>query len=239
VRIAVVSDIHGNLTALEAVIADLRERGPDMILHGGDLADSGSAPAETVDRIRELGWPGVAGNTDEMLYSPDKLRDFAVESPRLQTVFGAVEDIAAATRETLGEARLAWLRSLPGVQVAGAAALVHARPGDAWRAPAPDASDAELAATFGELDRPVSVYAHIHRPFVRRVGSFVIANTGSVSLSYDGDVRASYLIIDDGVPAIRRVEYDAEKECRRMIERGIPHAEWVGRMLRSGHFEMP
>ena len=71
----------------------------------------------------------------------------------------------------------------------------------------------------------------------------VVANTGSVSLSYDGDPRASYLIVDDSVedsvPVIRRVKYDVELECRRMMERRVPHAEWVGAMLRSARFQMP
>ncbi len=60
-RIAVVSDIHGNLTALEAVLADLQQTSPDLVLHGGDLADGGSSPIEVVDRIRDLGWQGVMG----------------------------------------------------------------------------------------------------------------------------------------------------------------------------------
>jgi 3',5'-cyclic AMP phosphodiesterase CpdA len=59
------------LTALEAVLADLQQTSPDLILHGGDLADGGSRPAETVDRIRDLGWQGVMGNTDEMLCRPE------------------------------------------------------------------------------------------------------------------------------------------------------------------------
>src|ERR1700688_2074178 len=105
-RIAIVSDIHGNLTALEAVVADLQRTAPDLILHGGDLADSGSAPAETVDRIRELGWPGVAGNTDEMLYLPHKLTEFAAAAPALEKVFDAVKEIASAAREELGGERL-------------------------------------------------------------------------------------------------------------------------------------
>ncbi|MFZ0593690.1 MAG: metallophosphoesterase, partial [Bryobacteraceae bacterium] len=67
-RIAIVSDIHGNRTALEAVIADLRQMSPDLTFHGGDLAHGGASPAETVDRIRDLGWQGVLGNTDEMLF---------------------------------------------------------------------------------------------------------------------------------------------------------------------------
>ena len=237
-RIAIVSDIHGNLTALEAVLTDLRITAPDLILHGGDLAD-GSAPAETVDQIRELGWQGVHGNTDEMLYSPDKLRVFAEGAPGLRKIFDAVEDIAGVTRAALGEERLAWLKSLPSVQRADVVALVHASPGDAWRAPGAEAADAELEATYRVLERPVAVYGHIHRPFVRRVGAMAVANGGSVRLSYDGDTRASYLLIDDAVPVIRRVAYDVEAECRSMIQRGVPHADWVGAMLRSGRFQIP
>ena len=66
-RIAIVACIHGNRTAFEAILADLRRMSPDLILHGGDLADCGSSPSGIVDEIRDLGWPGVAGNTDEML----------------------------------------------------------------------------------------------------------------------------------------------------------------------------
>jgi 3',5'-cyclic AMP phosphodiesterase CpdA len=71
-RIALVSDVHGNLTALEAVIADIDRRGPDAVVHGGDLVLMGPEPAQVVDRVRELGWPGVVGNTDELLWHPDE-----------------------------------------------------------------------------------------------------------------------------------------------------------------------
>ena len=76
-RIAIVSDIHGNQTAFEAVLADLRQTAPDLILHGGDLADSGTSPKEIVDCIRDLGWQGLIGNTDEILCTPESglLRD--------------------------------------------------------------------------------------------------------------------------------------------------------------------
>ena len=79
------------------------------------------------------------------------------------------------------------------------------------------------------------IYGHIHKPFVR--GGVI--NTGSVSLSYDGDPRASYLLIDDGVPSIRRVEYDVAKESKALVDRGVPHAEWIAAMLAAGCFIMP
>ena len=76
-RIAIVSDLHGNLSAFEAVLADLRSAAPDLVLHGGDLADPGSSPVEVIDQIRDLGWSGVYGNTDEMLVDPASFDRFA------------------------------------------------------------------------------------------------------------------------------------------------------------------
>src|SRR5579859_4556553 len=131
-RIAVVSDIHGNRTAFEAVLADLRETSPDLILHGGDLADSGSSPAEIVDRIRDLGWQGVVGNTDEMLFRPESLGEFAAQAPQMQSLFAAIGEMAAAAREGLGDERLGWLRELPSRQIIGDVALVHASPESVW-----------------------------------------------------------------------------------------------------------
>src|SRR5580700_2280901 len=125
-RMAVVSDIHGNRTAFEAVLADLRLTSPDLILHGGDLVASGASPAEIVDRIRELRWPGVVGNTDEMLWAPQSLTDLANQAPKLQPLLATFQAMATATREALGVERLTWLRGLPRLQVHGSMALVHA-----------------------------------------------------------------------------------------------------------------
>ena len=238
-RIAVVSDIHGNRTAFEAVLADLRQTSPDLILHGGDLAHGGSSPVEIVDRIRDLGWPGVLGNTDEMLFRPESLKEFASQSPRIQPLFAAIEEMAAVTCEALGEERLAWLSDLPLTQTYNSMALVHASPGDTWRAPVPEANDAELESVYGPLGKPVAVYAHIHRPYLRSMAGMTVANTGSVSLSYDGDRRAAYILLDESGPTIRRLEYDLERELKALSSCGLPHADWMAKMLESGCFQMP
>jgi putative phosphoesterase len=238
-RIAIVSDIHGNRTAFEAVLTDLQQTSPDLILHGGDLADSGSSPIDIVDHIRDLGWQGVLGNTDEMLFKPESLTDFASQSPQLKPMFAAVEEMAAATRETLGEERLTWLSSLPRTQIHIPISLVHASPESTWRAPVPEASDAELESVYRPLGQPVAVYAHIHRPFIRRVSGITVANTGSVSLSYDGDRRAAYLMLDGFEPTIRRVEYNIDRELKALSVCGLPHADWIAKMLASAQPQMP
>jgi len=239
VRIAIVSDIHGNRTALEAVLADLRLTSPDLILHGGDLPYGGANPAAIVDHIRDLGWPGVLGNTDEMLFDPESLASVAAQSPHLQPLWTAIQETAAATCETLGEERLAWLRTLPRTQLEGPMALVHASPDSTWRAPAPEASDAELQSVYSPLGRPVAVYGHIHRSYIRTLPNITIVNTGSVSLSYDGDRRAAYLLLDGSTPSIRRVEYDVDKELQALSVCGLPHAAWMAKTLASASPQMP
>ena len=84
-RIAVVSDIHGNLTAFEAVLKHLRDSAPDLVLHGGDLAEGGARPVEVIDSIRTLGWQGVVGNTDEVLWAPERLEEMSARSPTAST----------------------------------------------------------------------------------------------------------------------------------------------------------
>lgn len=238
-RIAIVSDIHGNRTAFEAVVDDLRETSPDLILHGGDLAHGGASPAEIVDRVRELGWQGVMGNVDEMMFAPEALTAFAARSPQLAGLFKVIEEMAAWTREALGEERIAWLSPLPRVLIESPIALVHASPDSAWQAPGADAGDAELKSAYGPLGEPVAVYGHIHCAYIRSAGGMTVANTGSVGLPFDGDRRAAYLLVGDGVPSIRRVEYDVEKEMKLLSECGLAHSGWVARTLASASFQMP
>jgi putative phosphoesterase len=234
-RLAVVSDIHGNRTAFEAVLADLRDAAPDRVLHGGDLADGGSSPVAVLDQVRELGWPGVLGNTDEMLFRPAALDAFAGRSKAPPALWNAVREIAAATRATLGAERLEWLSHLEACIVLGNVTLLHAAPASCWQAPAIDAGEEELRATYS-LGSAIVVYGHTHVPGVRRLaGSLprLVINTGSVGLPYDGDPRASYLLLDGEHAEIRRVAYDVERELALLAGCGLPGAAWTAKMLRA------
>jgi putative phosphoesterase len=240
-RVAVLSDIHGNLTAFEAVLADVGQCSPDLVLHGGDLADPGSSPVEIVDRIRSLGWPGVMGNADEMLVQPDSLEEFARQSSAPPSLWDVIRQIASVTRSSLGAERLAWLSELPRVKTEADFALVHATPESCWQTPPTEATDAELKKLYGSLGRPIVIFGHTHRPFIRGIAGQprLLINTGSVGLSYDGDPRASYLILDQNVPSIRRVDYDVDRELKALASCGLPGAEWTAAMLRKSSPQMP
>jgi predicted phosphodiesterase len=240
-RIAILSDIHGNLTALEAVLADLREQAPDLILNGGDVADGGSSPAEVVDRLRDLGCVGVMGNGDEMLVRPAALEEFAANSAAPPAMWDAVRAMAAATRERLGEDRLAWLAELPSSLLLPELALVHATPRSCWHAAPATASDADLAEIYAPFGRNVIAFGHTHVPMIRKLSNsgITLINTGSVGLPFDGDPRASYLLLTNGEPEIRRVPYDIEVECAVLQSSSLPAASWTGAMLRAAAPRMP
>jgi putative phosphoesterase len=240
-RIAILSDIHGNLTALDAVSADLRDAAPDLVIHAGDLADGGSSPVEVVDRIRAMGWPGVMGNGDEMLSRPDSLEEFAHRSSAPPALWAVVREMAGFTREALGEVRLSWLGQLPIALVRAGLAVVHASPQTCWKAPPANAPDSDLDRAYGALGQPLVVFGHTHLPSIRRLTGTVklLINCGSVGLPHDGDPRASYLLLDDGTPQIRRVAYDVEKEIQKLASCGLPSAEWVALMLRTAAPAMP
>ncbi len=226
-RIAIVSDVHGNLLALEAVLADLGAVRPDLVVQGGDLALGGPRPAEVVDRVRELGWPGVLGNTDAVLAD-----DGTIPEPAR----GFMAPPAARSREMLGPERVAWLTGQPMEWRDGGVALVHAAPGDCWTVVAHDASDARLRETYGLLGVPIAIYGHIHHAYLRRLDGLTVVNTGSLSLSLDGNLRATYVVVEDGQIKHRRVAYDVERVASDLLAMDYPNAEAYALWLRTGAF---
>jgi len=239
-RIAIISDVHGNLTALDPVLSDLRQQKPDVIFHGGDLPYGGSNPAEVIDCIVQEGWKGVLGNTDELLWDSSARPALETSAPKLKPLFKVLFEMCGpATRKMIGELRLAWLRQLPMELRHDNLVLMHASPGNLWRAPMDTADDAEMETAYGHLKAEIVVYCHIHRPFIRKVGSMTVCNAGSVGSPHDGDPRASYLMIDDGKSAIRRVAYDVEKEVGRLLASDYPYKEWIAEMRRKGSYVPP
>jgi diadenosine tetraphosphatase ApaH/serine/threonine PP2A family protein phosphatase len=222
------------------VLADIERHAPDLVLHGGDLALMGAQPAEVIDRVRELGWPGVVGNTDEVLWRPQEQARQEELAPKLGALLSLIfQEYAPATLELLGQERVTWLRQLPAQQRVEDLVLVHAAPGDLWRAPMPDAEDDELSAVYEPLDAATAVYGHIHRPYARMLTRLTVANSGSVGMPWDGDSRACYLLIEDGRPQSVRIEYDIEREAALLLGSGYPDASRLVEMRRRGAFLKP
>ena len=237
-RTAIVSDVHGNLSALEAVIRDIKTVGVDVIVNGGDLVGSGRRPAEVIDLVSSLQWPGIVGNTDEVLWKPQPLHDLAERLPALKATWDIVFEDVERTRSAIGDRRLQWLRNLEGQWSTTGVTVVHASPGDTWKAPGPSATDEEMAEAYGGLRSPLVIYGHFHVPFIRSIPDFLVANSGSVGMPYDGDSRASYLIVENGRPAIHRVEYDIEAEIAE-LKAVHPRGEWIAAILRAGKYLPP
>lgn len=240
-RVAILSDIHGNLSAFEAILADIYQVAPDLVFHGGDLADGGSCPTEIIDQIRDLGWQGVMGNGDEMLCRPESLEDFAVQSSAPPALWVCVREMAVATRSILGAERLSWLKQLPMSLAQDGLAVVHATPQSCWKVPPGSVSDEELERIYSPLGLPIVIFGHTHIPVIRKMSGNpkLFINAGSVGLPYDGDPRASYLLLDESRPVIRRIAYNIERELEALSSSAFPHADWTARMLRSSSSQLP
>ncbi len=215
-RIAVVSDIHGNLPALDAVIADIDVQRPDQVWCGGDVAWGGPWPSECISRVRDAGWAAVKGNTD--VWVTGDPQTIASEEDRSR-----MKELAHAHRISEDDAQ--WLLNLPlGHTGPGSLLLVHGTPDSAFTAPGPDAPAAHFSPYQGKAK--LILYGHVHHAFVRRLAEgTVVCNPGSVGLPKDGRT-ASYLLVDLDGPDLtlrhRRLPFDRDAAVSRAEQLGPP-----------------
>jgi diadenosine tetraphosphatase ApaH/serine/threonine PP2A family protein phosphatase len=197
--LGVLYDIHGNLPALEAVLADADGQGAQRFILGGDYALFGPWPAETVERLRGLNAAWIRGNGERWTAEP-------ADAPDDDVVQGAI----AGCRDALGEAAVAELADLPETLVREQALFCHASPLSDVRSFMPTPADDE-AELLDEVMEPRLVFGHTHVPF-RRIsahGGIELVNPGSVGMPFDGDQRAAYALIHpDRRVEHRRVPYD-------------------------------
>jgi predicted phosphodiesterase len=226
--LALLYDVHGNLRALEAVLADARAAGAERFLLGGDYAAFGPEPAETLAALRELSdavW--IRGNWERWCAHPDEALDNAV-----------VQGALAAALEALGTGDVTRLGDLPEQAVGESVRYCHGSPKsdmESWR-PEPQAGEEAWLAGATE---PRIVFGHTHLQFRRQLGDTELVNPGSVGLPWDGDPRAAYALVgEDGALQLRRVAYDAEAAAAALTER-YGKAEWAvttAERLRTARF---
>src|SRR5215217_1952108 len=176
-RLAILSDIHGNVLALEAVLADLGARGgADVVAIAGDLCLGGPRPREVLERVRALGSPVVQGNTDYSLaLPPEELED------------RETADLHAWTRERIGDAGIEYLRNLPFAhrirepEGEGVVLIVHANPQNRDQHLRPLAPESQVAPLLEGVAPEITTIAfgHLHIPYVRQVGRLRLVNISS------------------------------------------------------------
>src|SRR5438874_876442 len=190
--------------------------------------------AEAVGMADGLGRGSAAVELEHEMLNATTAR--ALDEQRLPEKLHAtfVGMAAARTREMLGPERVDWLTSLPLEWRAAGVGVVHATPGDCWAIVAHDAPDDNVRDVFGAVGVPTAVYGHIHHAYVRELGGLTVANSGSVSLSLDGDPRACYALIEDGRIEHRRVEYDIKRVASEFEAIDYPNAKIYAAWLRSG-----
>lgn len=241
-RLGMMSDVHGNLTALEAVVADGEAQGVDRWWVLGDLVAIGPDPVGVLEVI--VGLPDVeviAGNTERYVLTRDRPRPSVQDvraDPGLLGRFSAVEGSFAWTRGALAACGwLGWLDDLPsevrtelpdGTRVLG----VHASPGrDDGAGITPHRPDDELISALEGADAELVCAGHTHQPTDRVVMGVRAVNLGSVSNPVTDDLRASYVIIDadDAGHAVehRRVAYDHGAFLERLAASGHPEVAHV------------
>ena len=247
-RLAVLSDVHGNLPALEAVLADIQVQGaPDVTWVLGDMVAFCPWPAETLARLRAL--PGVSflqGNTDRYVVTGRRPRMPQVDAPegwpRWALHLSQRDANFRWTVERLSYADYRFLHDL-GDRLAmdvpryGRVVAVHATPGDDETNLYPDAPDEEVATCLAGLDARLMLYGHTHRPLDRAVGDVRLVNDGSVGLPLDGDPRPAYALLDfvgsECRVTIRRVAYDRNLVLDELARLDHPAMAWVSHILQE------
>jgi diadenosine tetraphosphatase ApaH/serine/threonine PP2A family protein phosphatase len=203
--LALLYDIHGNLPALEAVLADAGD--VQGFVLGGDYAVAGAWPRETVERLKELEnatW--IRGNADRWLVDHSDAPDPAVP-------------VAERCADALGEALVAELFGLPESTTIDGTLYCHASPSSDMETFFPEPSEGDAELLLGVDARRV-VCGHIHISFDREgPGGIEIVNPGSVGMPWDGDHRAAYAVIEGDRVERRRVEYDWEASVAAVRER--------------------
>ena len=235
-RLVLLSDVHANLPALDAVLEDIERRAPRTpVYHLGDLVGYAPWPNEVVDRLRAAGIPGVAGNYDSTTATAYKHCGCRYEDPRQEELSHLSY---AWTLAHTSERSRRWLGTLPfrldvrpaGGHVGGPTViLVHGNPAlntFYWTEDRGDDVNLKMARQAGARPGDVVAFGHTHKPWHRVVAGIHFANTGSVGRPKDGDWRAGYVVLDVADSAVTvefiRVEYDLERAMRGIRESDLP-----------------
>lgn len=243
VRYALLSDIHANLPALEALLEDLASRSVTAAYHLGDLVGYAPWPDRVVSLLAERGIPGVAGNYDSTVATGHDHCGCRYDDPEQQTLSQesyawTLANVSAETRRRLaGLPFRIDLKPFGGHTAGPRATLVHGAPTRNTLYWTDDRSDdfcRTMAGRAGLTAGDAILFGHTHMPWTRAVDGVRLVNAGSVGRPKDGDPRACYVLLEapDTEAEARngggwdvehvRVEYDVERAARGVEESGLP-----------------
>lgn len=243
-RVALVSDIHGNVSALEAALADISAANPDRIVVLGDLVLNGPRPVEAVDRVMALEEAGalvIAGNTDIAVADGDYTAAF----PWLDEVPAGHVAAAEWAREQLRDEQLEYLRRLPAERrlTYGDELMLatHASPGSQTAGLPADLDPALTVQRVTRTDARVICCGHTHVADVRELGRKLLVNPGSCGYAFDGTPDACWALLsleEDEEPQaeLHRAGYDAQLAAEEVAERGLPGDVYRAATIRTGRF---
>lgn len=234
-KLAFISDIHGNAVALEAVLKDLRAREIDEVFVLGDICFRGPQPRRSLEMVRTLDTEVIKGNADEWIVRGVEKGEVPDEA---LAMMNAERDWAASQ---LDHNDIAYLRDLPTELNLAFGDLdvhaFHATPNSLFDAIQPDASDDTLTKQMMKENANIYIYAHIHKPYIRYINGKCVINTGSVGLPFDGSNQSSYAIIEilgDNVrTSIAKVSYDVDQVVNQFEESDYPNIKFMTELLKS------
>lgn len=244
-RIAFVSDVHGNLPALEAVLEELERQEPfDRVVGGGDYVAGGVFPAECLARQRTAGWDFVRGNSDEWVVeiatggripAQGAGSELKPDEAQRETMQWCAERLDNESIDFLSTLPIEWSMTGPSGQKL---VFVHATPTSTHPGFPPDVEEEVLLPMFAETGADVLLHGHIHFAYLRDLGDRRIGCVGSVGQPFDRDPRPCFLIATDDGAGWRlqhhRVTYDNESYIVDLEQTTMPHAELNVSRIRSG-----
>jgi predicted phosphodiesterase len=240
-RTAVLSDVHGNAVALRAVVAELEAEGIDRAVCLGDVCQGGPQPGECVDLLAERGWPVVLGNADAFVLDPATAEGSAESTTERQL---AVREWTHGRLTTAQRERVAGWAPTVFVDLGDGRRLLgcHATPASYDPIVFPSAPEDEFREAFGGTGADLVACGHIHLPYLRRIGTTIVLNPGSVGLGYDHeqdadavrfDPWAAWAVVSTGGGRLsidfRRTPFDAQAVADAHAESGMPHGEEYAR----------
>ncbi|MFL6237686.1 MAG: metallophosphoesterase family protein [Thermoanaerobaculia bacterium] len=220
-RVAALYDVHGNLPALEAVLAEVRRAGADLVVIGGDVLP-GPMPRETLDALLDLDIPArfLVGNGEAAVLAEKAGQEVALPE--------AVREALRWTAEQLLPAHEVWLAGWPGilrVEIPGLGEVLfcHATPRSDTEIFTRLTPEDRLAPAFAGIDAPLAVCGHTHMQFDRKVGAIRVVNAGSVGMPF-GRTGADWLLLGPGVD-FRHTDYDLRRAAARIRATSYPQAQ--------------